>query len=469
VALIFFGLKVDKLRIVELKISVVDAILERSRELKQALVEFVLEAEGDLAQSLESYVAAKSRSQGTRHDATYEQNLLIDSFVTQGRVGDKTPLDLFVDSHPELSESDRSLVKSWERSFIGLFAVTQILPDGFELMNWPTAKHYIVKPNDPLTLQEMARFKEDEILLTRISPVTESDWMFSGPCRPMGSLGKPKLAVAIGNFKDNHKDALYSDAPDLLEEAWESVAQYHHQFVGFFGSDEITLPGYQLNKKIIEFQELLTKRQLAAAGIDESKSLSDLAEEAGITEEEMKTAAEEAGADSSAVSQLFDNSQGKPKMVTPKFDLPDEIKKAEQVTVFTHPRWGQMFLPTYTQFQSILESEDWETNPATNKLVRKYLEDATINAFIWNKLAEQYPSQLEKVVQTVLERPDFKIKSDLDALLKEYDKPLEPELPEIASVPLHLHNLFQEALAEVHKSKSKSKGKKKQKTGRGFQ
>ncbi len=443
-----------------------DAILERSRELKQALIEFVLDAEGDLATSLESYVAAKSRPQGNRHDATYEQNLLIDSFVSEGKVGDKTPLDLFLENNPDLSEGDRTLVSSWQRSFIGLFAISQILPDGFELLNWLTAKHYTVKPNDPLILEEMARLKEGDILQTRIAPVTDAYWMLSGPYMSMGRLGKPKLAVAIGNFKEHHKDALYSDAPDLLEQAWESVAEYHHQFLDFFGSDEVTLPGYQLNKKIAELQELLTKRQLAAAGIDDSKSLSEIAEEAGVTEEELKAAAEEAGADSTAVSQLFDSSQGKTKMVTPKVELPADLKKAEQVTVFTHPRWGQMFLPTYTQFKTILESEDWQNNKDTNKVVRKYLEDPTINVFIWHKLAKAYPTQLEKVLQTFLERPEFKLERDLDALLQEHKKPLEPELPEIASVPLHLHNLFQEALTEVNKSKSK--GKKKEQTARGF-
>jgi hypothetical protein len=446
----------------------VDAILERSRELKQALIEFVLEAEGELAASLESYVAAKSRPQGNRHDATYEQNLLIDSFITEGKVEDKTPLDLFIESHPELSQSDRALINGWQRSFIGLFAVIQTLPDGFELMNWLTAKHYTVKPNDPVSLEEMKRFKEGDILLTRISPVTDSYWMYSGPCMPMGRLGKPKLAVAIGNFKENHKDALYSDAADLLEQAWESVAEYHQEFLDFFGSDEVTLPGYQLNKKINELQEVMTKRRLASAGIDESKSLSEIAEDAGVTEEELKAAAEEAGADSTAVSQLFDKSQGKTKMVMPNIELPAELKKAEQVTVFTHPRWGQMFLPTYTQFKTILESEDWQNNPATNKRVRKYLEDPTINVFIWHKLAELYPTQLEKVLQAFLERPEFKLERDLDALLQEHNKPLEPELPEIASVPIHLNNLFQEALAEVNKSKSKGKGKKKENTARGF-
>lgn len=445
-----------------------DAILERACELKQDLIEFVLDAEGELAESLELYVANKSRSQANRHNVAYQQNLLIDAFLTEGKVGEQTPLDLFIDSHPELSTSDRTLISSWKQSFIGLFAVNKILSDGFELMNWLTAKHYTVKPNDSDTLKEMLRFKEGEILLTRIAPVTDAYWMFSGPCTPMGSLGKPKLAVAIGNFKENHQEALYSDAPELLEQAWQSVAEYHQEFLNFFGSDEVTLSGYELNKKINELQEIITKRRLAEAGIDESKSLSELAEEAGVTEEELKAAAEEAGADSDSVSQLFDSSQGKTKMVMPKVDLPAELKKAEQVTVFTHPRWGQMFLPTYTQFKTILESEDWQSNKDTNKLVRKYLEDPTINVFVWRKLSQLYPEQLEKVLQAFLERPDFKLERDLDALLQEHKKPLEPELPEIASVPIHLHNLFQEALAEVNKSKSKGKGKNKEKTARGF-
>ncbi len=439
----------------------VDALLQRSHELKQALVDFVLDAEGDLAESLETYAAAESRRE--RHDIA-QQDLIIDTFLTEGKVGDKTPLDLFLESQPELSPSDRHLLSSWQRSFIGLFAVTQILPDGCELRNWLTAKHYLVKPNNAQTLQEMSRLKEGEILLTRIAPVTDTYWMFSGSYILMGKLGKPKLAVAIGNFKENYKNALYSDAPELLEQAWQSVEQYHQEFIDFFGSDELTLPGYQLNKKIAEFQQEMLQRRLAAAGIDTSKSLAEVAQEAGIGDEEIKAAAEEAGADSKAVAELIDN-KSTSKMVMPKVELPAELRKAEHVTALSHPRWGQMFLPTYSQFKALLEAENWQNIDGWEKLVRYYLENSSINLFIWKRLAQEYPTQLENVLQTVIGRPDFKLERDLDALAQEFNKPTEPELPEIASVPLHLHELFEEAIAELNKSKSKSKSKKKTTTG----
>ncbi|MEH1786079.1 hypothetical protein [Nostoc sp.] len=441
-----------------------DVILERSHQLKQALVDFVLDAEGELAKALETYAAVQSR-RGSG-DST-QQDLIIDSFLTDGKVGDQSPLDLFIESHPDLEESDRSLITSWHHSFIGLFAITNILPDGFELTNWLTDKHYIVKPNNTQTLQAISRLKVGEILLTRISPVTDSYWMFSGPYTIMGKLGKPKLAVAIGNFKENYKSNLYSDAPDLLEEAWQSVAQYHQQFVDFFGTDEITLSGYHLNKKIAEFQEVITEKTFAAAGIDTSKSLAEVAEAAGIGDEEIKAAAEEFGADSNVVSEMFNSKSGNSKMVMPKVDLPAELKKAEQVTALSHPRWGQMFLPTYSKIQAILAAEDWQSVQGAEKLVRYYLEDKSINAFIWHRLAQQYPTQLENVLQAFLQRPEFRLASDLDTLLQEFHKPIEPELPDIASVPIHLHNLFQEALGEVNKSKPKAKGQ--QKPAKGFQ
>jgi hypothetical protein len=442
----------------------VDVILERSHQLKQALVDFVLDAEGELAKALETYAAEQSR-RGSG-DST-QQDLIIDSFLTAGKVGAQSPLELFIESHPDLEESDRNLIKSWHHSFIGLFAISNILPDGFELTNWLTDKRYIVKPNNTQTLQAISRLKVGEILLTRISPVTDSYWMLSGPYTIMGKLGKPKLAVAIGNFKENYKSNLYSDAPDLLEEAWQSVEQYHQQFLDFFGSDEITLSGYHLNKKIAEFQEVITEKTLAAAGIDPSKSLAEVAEAAGIGDEEIKTAAQEFGADSNVVSQMLNSKGGNSKMVMPKVDLPAELKKAEQVTALSHPRWGQMFLPTYTKVQAILSAEDWQSVQGAEKLVRYYLEDKSINAFIWHRLAQQYPTQLENVLQTFLQRPEFHLESDLDALLQEFHKPIEPELPDIASVPIHLHNLFQEALGEVHKSKPKGKGQ--QKSPKGFQ
>jgi len=437
----------------------VDSILERASELKQALTDFVLDAEGDLATALETYSADQlARASQSQQKDRKQQDLVVDTFLTAGQVGNKTPLELFAEGESGLSEGDRQLLSNWTRNFTGLFAIQQILPDGFELMNWLTTKTYIVKPNSSATLEDMARLKIGEIVVTRIAPV-EDYWTFFSPYLQLGNLGKPKLAVAIGNFKQNHKSDLYGDAPELLEEAWKSVDRYHQDFLDFFGSDEVTLPGYQLSKKIPEFQEFLTQRRLDEAGIDSSKSLSEMAQEAGMGDEELGDVAESMGLDAQTAAKLLNNKNAV-KMAAPQVDIPADLKKAEQVTVLAHPRWGQMFLTTHTQFINLLESDDWQSVKGADKLIRSYLEQSTINAFVWHRLAETYPAQLQKVLREFLQRPDFDVKADLDSLLQSNQKPLEPELPEIASVPIHLHDLFQEALAEVTKSQKPKSDKK---------
>lgn len=419
-----------------------DDIFERAIALKQALIDFVLDAEGELAVALESYSAAQL-AQVAQSPA---QNLMpyemvTESFLTAEKIGDKTPIDLFLEHEPQLTESDRQLLKQWHRSFPGLFAVVQALPDGVELMNWLTAKHYLVQ----IPSTQLARLTAGEIFLTYLTPVTDQQWVCS-KIVGLGKLGKPKLAVAIGNFKQCYGKYLYSDAPELLTEAWRSVEQYHQDFVDFFGTDELTLPGYQWAKQLTAFQEVITQRRLEAAGIDSSKTLSQLAEEAGLSPEE-----------------TAEIDQAPTKMVNPTVELPNSLKKAEHVTALTHPRWGQSFLSTYWGLKALLEAQHLE--PSAETLVLQCLQDPQINTYIWHRLAQQYPIALERVLQSALGRANFNLKADLDPLLQEFNKLLEPTLPEIASVPLHLHDLFQEALLEVSKDKSKSKVKRRSSTG----
>jgi len=440
------------------------ANLSRAKALKQALTDFVLEAEDDLAVALESYSAAQMAR--IAHQDMQRRSLVVDRFIVEGTVEDKAPIDLFLEAHAELSESDRQLVLSWKRSFVGLFAVQNVSENTLELFNWTTAKIYLV--NLSIMTEETRRFGQGEVLLTQIAPIGDMEWMFASPWTSFGKLGKPKLAVAIGNFKQNYKTHLYSDAPELLEEAWKSVEQYHQNVVDFFGGEEVTMPGYQLNKKLAEFQEIMTQKSLEAAGMDSSTSLEELVERSGVSQEEIAEAAKELGADEKSVAQILENT-GKSKMVAPTIELPAPLKKAEQVTVLTHPRWGQMFLPTYTQFQTLLlnippVARGEQPTPNAKEMVQKHLKDPDFSSFVWHRLAEQYPAQMQTLLREALQRPEFQL-SQLDALLEEFGKDTEAVLPETASVPLHLHNLFQEALLEVNKTKPKAK----KKVGTGFQ
>jgi len=83
-----------------------------------------------------------------------QQDLIIDTFLTES-IGTKHRWIYFWQASQDLSESDRQLVSNWRHSFIGILPLLKFSLDGFELMNWLTAKHYIVASNDAQTLEEM--------------------------------------------------------------------------------------------------------------------------------------------------------------------------------------------------------------------------------------------------------------------------------------------------------------------------
>jgi hypothetical protein len=313
---------------------------------------------------------------------------------------------------------------------------------------------------------EMSRRQPGEIVVTRIAPINEKNdyWLFLSDIILKGKLGKPKLAVAIGEFKQNYQNSLYGDAPELLALAWDSVAQYHQEFVEFFGSDRIVLPGYQLNQKLNELQEKVSQKRLTEAGIDNSKSLQEIMQSTGENEADILAAAEEMGADSKELAKAIKNPT-KASLKMPQINLPEEIKQAEIVTAFSDPKWGQMLISTYSKFEAMLEAAEPQNHPNSEKLVDQYLKDPQINFFIWQQLEQQYPTQLEKLLQVILKNPNFNLTRDLGTTLTKFNKPLEPELPEIASVPQHLHDLFAEAFAQVNKSQSKSKKTVRKKKG----
>jgi hypothetical protein len=405
-------------------------------ELKRSLVDFVLDAEGAIASALEAYSAAEQIRLGKSQYQGRLQDFVLDGFLLEGDVEGTTPIDWFIQAQ-SLDEGDRMLLQSWQRGFVGLFAVVEVLPPAFRVMNWITAKQYTVQAID---LPQSDRLKPGEIFLTRIVPLSASDWLIFSPLVLLGKLGKPKLAVAIGNFKQYHRQNLYGDAPELLAEAWLSVEQQYQEFTDFFGSDEVTLPGYQLHQKLNALQDVLVQRRVQQMG--DLPSVEEVADQ--LSEEE--------------IAVLKQAKQKTPpaseKMAPAQIQLPEHLRKPESVTVINHPRWGQFFLPNYDRFQQLLQDAN-ATEAST--LARQYWNDPQIPAYIWYTLAHHYPTALEAVLRIVVDRPTFDLEQGLNSLLKAAGKPLEPELPEIASVPIHLNQLFQEALAEVNKKNQKSK------------
>lgn len=434
--------------------------------LKQDLTDFVLDAEDEVATALEAFSAQQlSRWAKPMLSGLNRTDLAIDMFLSEGQAGDRPIVECFLQENSAVSPQAKAQLEQWPSGFNGLFVVRAVSAHSYSLINWLTEKSYSVCKDPSRPTEAMSRLSPGEIVLARMLPLTEDMWVFSGPLTLLGKLGNPKLAVAIGNFKKWFPQQLYGDAPELKEAAWESVKQQYDDFLAFFGSPPVTLSGYELNKKLQVYQAQTSERQLAEAGIDADKSLQEIAQAAGVSAEDIDEAMDAIGEESITAKKLLSSKQAI-KMIMPEISLPEDLRRAEAVTVFSHPRWGQTFLKDYRRLVELLDQSSSEPDEAKDaaldRLLLKYLDDEQVNAYVWGYLAQELGDRLQPPLQRVLANPSFDIQQDLEKALAKRGKPLTPELPESASVPVHLHNLFQAALKEVGKdAKQKGEGKKK--------
>ncbi|MBD2102143.1 hypothetical protein [Leptolyngbya sp. FACHB-261] len=435
-----------------------DASLERAGRLKQELVEFGLNSE--FRGRMDAFVL--NHPSNRRRDIA-QDNLLIDLFLTDVPVKNgQTLLDLFLSSRSNWQPEEQKLLESWQQTFLGLFELQEPLAGGWQLMNWLSARVYAAYATTATLQSSLERLKAGDIILTRLAPLDSERRIFSGPSILLGNLSKPKLAVAVDNFRRHYKSSLYADAPELLAEAWTSVTKQHEDFVEFFGSDQLAIPGYKLNKKLAEYHDWIVQRQAETAGVDANQSLASVAAAAGVDEEELEQMAAESGLDTSkSLSEIAADARDQVQS-TPKLEVPTAITQAEQVTVFSDPQWGQAFVPNYERLVRLLTAPDVREIEGYERTVQALLKDPNFPTLVWLRAAQQHPQPLESLLRTALQRPEFEL-AQLGALLQEFGKPAEPELPETASAPAHLGQLFQDAVASLKPSAAGKKTSKKKK------
>ncbi|MCM1983932.1 hypothetical protein [Lyngbya confervoides] len=422
--------------------------LAQAGHLRQQVLDALLEAEGTAAVALETYSAQKmAQLSQSAYKGSDRTEFVLDQFLTAGRIDGQSPLDWYLSQHAELSAQARSQIQSWQQGFLGLFQVMDQRNNlTFEVMNWLTAKRYAL---GVFPAQSPARpLQVGEVIQGHLVPLDSTLWMFTGPQLRLGKLGEAKLAVVIGSFRQNHGEFLYGDAPDLLAAAWASVERSHQSFMDFFGGPVVTLSGAQLHRQLEDFQAHLAQQQIDASGLDGSKTLQDLSAEAGQSTHEVTSRLAALGLDAQASERLI-SERSLAQMMRPTLELPPSLRHAPQVTVITDARGGQVFLENYQALCQTLAQIDQTPPDQLQTLAQAYLSDPNFKPFVWQQLAEARPEALEQFLRRGLNQPQFELHRDLASLLAQSWDDLRPQLPETASVPLHLHELFQRAVAKV--------------------
>jgi hypothetical protein len=365
-------------------------LVARSADLKRELTEY---AQGpDQAQALQDFIA--ERFEGETPDDDQSTNA-IDVFVLQHQLADgRTPVEHFVAAHPELSDAEQKMLLRWREVVEGVFAIQRRDTDALLLDSLIDELMYRVRANTGPN--PFAKLKEGSFLLARLVPV-QDEWLLSGAC---------------STFTRSQRDLVYRVAAELAEatpplvfrnpanvaRAWEQQGKEREEFIAFFGSDLVVLPGAQVDERM---------RAYANYQVYE------------VRDAEGKTVAERAKRVYGAMPPL------------PEPDLPEGIGARETVGVVFDEVDGLKFLPDFGLVQETFANPDLAADDRHREAVRSYLDDATISPRVLQRLAEPDPERASRVMGQLLGQPDFSWEQEGEAMLQRakasyFERPVMP-------------------------------------------
>jgi hypothetical protein len=264
----------------------------------------------------------------------------------------------------------------------GIFTVQKRDADALLVDNLIDELMYRVR--SPRGRSAFAQLAGGSFLVARLVPI-DDEWLISGAHTVMPWISASvayRLAaeLAVGN------PALVFRNPANLTRAWKMQEDDRSHFIDHFGADLVILAGAELDERMRTY----THYQIHEVKDQEGKTVAERATHAygGVPE-------------------------------PPDPDLPDGITEAETVGVLFDEIDGLTFLPDYRVVEQAFSDLEALADPRVRDVVRSYFDDPGISPRVLARLADADPERASRVVQEVLDRPQFAWAQDGEALLHE--------------------------------------------------
>lgn len=320
----------------------------------------------------------------------------LDSFLLEHRLNDgRTLVDHFVEDHPELPESERQMLLSWQEPVTGVFEVQDRKGSAAYLSNLVDELNYRAFANKgAASIQPMRR---GMFVTTRLVPLGD-DWLFSGTQSILPAVARADVRRVAIEMAMKFPQMAFRN-PEKLQQAWDLQREQHEMFVEFFGTDLLVVPKAELRDKMRGFFHYQNFEKRDADGT---------------------TAAERAEADGKT-TQLpdFDPFPGMPSKVT--------------IGVISNPIEGISYYPDFGLIDEVFVNPELLADRKHRRAVREFLENPDGNPVPFQNLARRDPARASEVFQKLLQRPDFDWERDGEALLRQhqvnyYAKPRMPHV-----------------------------------------
>ncbi|HVF90119.1 MAG TPA: hypothetical protein VNH22_08620 [Blastocatellia bacterium] len=352
--------------------------LNRAEELKNELVEFA--TAGPLKKEYERQheLFFELSDQTDEH----EEESVLDWFLFDwfDENGEST-ISLFLNSREDLSEQDQQVLLDWEDSINSVFEIRSLNKNSLKLSDLDNGDELNVTT---ITNLKETPFKRGQCIAARLLPFGDkfilSGLQFIMPDRET-ALEALEMRRAL--------EALNS--PEAIEKAQQEQCS---AFCELFGCAELTVPSSELTSTLGKFQHyLFTERRDAESGLTQAEKF-----------------------------QAEFNRELKVPDMPP---LPDQMSSTSEVTILCDEFDGIVLLPDYTKFKRVFESDrPGKAVPDYQDVVWTYIKDPDIPIVAFERMAEQYPDRVEKVLRTLIGDKKFSIEH-LYALLLHYKQPVE--------------------------------------------
>ena len=180
--------------------SEVASLLEHCSELKRQLVEFACSQRfsGPLDQALKEHATGPVASEA---DVTN----VVDHFILQQPLADgRTVAEVFAAEHPELTNDDRQVLRSWREVVDGVFEIRDHAGDSITATNLGDERIYRIRANaGPVALAPM---RPGCFMTARIVPVGD-DWMLSGAQQLYAASERPAMLRLAAELATRHPRA----------------------------------------------------------------------------------------------------------------------------------------------------------------------------------------------------------------------------------------------------------------------
>jgi hypothetical protein len=349
---------------------------DRAERLKEDLVEFVTKGPLKDEYELQRKLFFEAAQPDDEHEAESVLDwFLFDWFNEEGHGA----IDHYMDTEPALDEADRDVLLDWLDSINSVFEIRSVAKHSVHLGELDSGDVYTVK-----TSLRHTPFKLGQFVIARLLPLGE-DLIFSGlqfvmPDRE-SALAWLEMRRAFDAF----------DSPEAVEKAQREQVS---AFCELFGCDELTVASSKLNSTLERFQRyLLTERRDPETGM--------------------------------TTAERFRKELGQDLTVPDLPPLPQPVAGAGEVTILCDDFDGIVLLPDFTTFKRVFETDEPDRRvPNWKDLVWTYIKNPDIPIVAFERVAEQFPLRVERVLRSLIDDKDFSLEH-LYAVLLHYKQPVD--------------------------------------------